>query len=169
MSRTLAEIKVGDRVWISAKWGGSDKGEIKTVKRLTSTQIILDGQYEQYNRYQRGKKSRYGDELTYYGIGRSDGRITGIATRDECARWDAEQDRKRQAQAEAEAQRKADKALCAELQSLLPEKASVSGPYRNTWGEWRINIYATEAEVREVATRLQGILAAPGEVMTTAV
>src|ERR1044071_7643483 len=109
MSRTLKDIKVGDRVWISAQYGGSDKHEIRTIKRLTPTQIILDGQWEKYNRYQRGKSSRYGaHEPTYYGIGMSSGRITGMATKAECEQWDAEQERNRLAQAEAEAKRAAD-------------------------------------------------------------
>lgn len=158
----LATIKAGDRVWISAPYGGSDKGEIKTVKRLTPTQIILDGKFEQYNRYRRGRPSRYGDhEPTYHGIGMSSGRITAVATKAECERWDAEQERKRLAQVEAESKQVADEKKRQELSAMLPPKASVDGPYRNTWGEWRIGIYATEAEVVEVARRLQGILAAP--------
>jgi hypothetical protein len=158
----LEAIKVGDRVWISAPYGGEDKGEIKTVKRLTPTQIILDGQYEQYNRYHRGKPSRYGShEPTYYGIGSSDGRITAIATKAECEQWDAEQERKRLAASEAQVKREADEQKRIVLNSLLPEKASISGPHSNSWGEWQISIYATEDEVREIAARLHGMLSAP--------
>jgi len=164
MSRTLKEIKVGDRVWISARYGGGDKGEIKTVKRLTPTQIILDGAYEQYNRYQRGKPSRYnGHEPTYYGIGMSSGAITGLATKAECKAWDADVAKQREAQEEAKRKRSADEARAVELQALLPAKARISGPSQNTWGEWSVTIYATEDEVREIGKRLEGILTAPLE------
>jgi hypothetical protein len=163
-SNSLATIKVGDRVWLSAPWGGGDKGEIRTVKRLTPSQIILDGKHERYNRYQRGKPSRYSNhEPTYYGIGMASGSITGVATKAECEQWDAEQERKRVAAAKAQAQRDADEHKKNELNALLPAKASVSGPHRNTWGEWQIGIYATESEVREVARRLQGMLSTPPE------
>lgn len=162
--RTLADVQVGDRVWVSAKWGGGDKGEIKTVKRLTPKQIILDGYYEQYNRYHRGKPSRFSPyEPTYYGIGMSDGCITGIATADECAQWDTEQERRRLEQSKAEAKRTADETKRKELDDLLPRKAGVSGPHRNAWGEWSISIYASESEVREIAERLRGMLNAPEE------
>jgi hypothetical protein len=157
----LTNIKAGDRVWISAKWGGGEKGELKTVKRLTPTQIILEGQYEKYNRYQRGKPSRCRDEPTYYGIGMASGSITCIATKAECEWWDAEQERKRLAQVEAEAKRDADERKKQELNSLLPKKANVDGPYRNTWGEWRVTIMATETEVQEIAERLRGTLNPP--------
>lgn len=161
MSRGLENIKVGDRVWISAKWGGGDKGEIKTIKRLTPTQIILEGQYEKYNRYQRGKPSRYNDEPTYYGIGMADGSITGIATQAECEKWDAEQERKRLAAESEQARREANEKKCEELRALLPTKAGIDGPNKNTWGEWRVTFYATEDEVRRIAERVQGVLAEP--------
>jgi hypothetical protein len=162
--RDLASIQVGDRVWISAKWGGGDRGEIKTVKRLTPKQIILDGKYERYNRYHRGKPSRFSPyEPTYYGIGMSDGSITGIATAAECKQWDAEQERKRLEQVEAQTKQSAEEAKRKELDDLLPGKVGISGPHRNTHGEWSVSIYATESEVREVAERLRGILSAPEE------
>lgn len=162
MSRTLEDVKVGDRVWISAKWGGGDKGAIKTVKRLTPSQIILDGTHEKYNRYQRGKPSRFrGEDPTYYGIGMATGRITGIATSVECEKWDAEQERKRLAAEEAQRGREVDEAKREELRALLPTKGGVDGPFNNTWGEWRVSFYATEDEVRRIAERVQGVLTEP--------
>lgn len=161
MRKDLESIAVGDRVWITAPYGGGDKGEIKTVKRLTPTQVILEGQYEKYNRYQRGTPSRYTDEPTYYGIGMASGRITGIATEAECKRWDAEQDQKRLAADSEQARREANEKKREELRALLPTKAGVDGPNKNTWGEWRVTFYATEDEVRRIAERVQGVLAEP--------
>lgn len=160
MARTLKQVREGDRVWISDRYHG-DKAAIKAVKRLTPTQIVRDGAHEKYNRYQRGKSSRYGDELTYYGIGAASGSITGLATQNECEAWDAEQANKKHAQEEAQRRRLDDESKCESLQSLMPAKARVSGPYRNNWGERNVTIYASEDEVREIATRLAGILAAP--------
>lgn len=162
MSQTLKNVKVGDRVWVSAAWGGGDKGAIKTIKRLTPSQIILEGGNDKYNRYQRGKPSKYnGHEPTYYGIGMASGRITGVATTTECARWDAEQEQKRLAAEEAQQKREADEAKEAELRALLPTKGGVDGPYKNTWGEWRVTFYATEDEVRRIAEQVRGILTEP--------
>lgn len=162
MSRTLKDIKVGDRVWVSAPWGGGDKGEIKTVRRLTPSQIILEGQYEKYNRYQRGKSSRFnGHEPTYYGIGMASGSLTGIATATECERWDSKQEQKRLAEEQAERKRAAEQAKCRELQALLPTKGGVDGPHSNTWGEWRVSFYATEDEVRQLAECVRGIFSEP--------
>src|SRR5687767_12350668 len=109
MARTLKDIKVGDRIWISAQYGNKERGTLRAVVRLTPTQIILDG-VEKYSRYQRGKRSRYSShtgipEFTYYGIGGASGRITAIATAQEAVAWDAEKERERQDLAERNAQR----------------------------------------------------------------
>lgn len=155
----LHVIKVGDRVWVSAKYGNNERGELKTVKRLTPTRIILDGQYPKYNTYYRGKRSRYSGEPTYYGVGMSDGRITYLATQEECDRWDAEQNQKRAEADAARQKREQDEKKRGELAALFPERTSVDGPHRNTWGEWRVTFFGSEDEMRVLASRIAGTAA----------
>lgn len=162
---SLEKIKVGDRVWVSARYGGDERGTLKTVARLTPTQIILDG-IEKYNRYQRGKPSRYGDkEPQYYGIAGADGRLTFIATTAECEEWDAVKERERlEAEARVSRQQSAE-AKRDELTALFSKDPE---PNRGTYardatygdrefraGRYDVTLHSlTEEEVRALAERL---------------
>src|SRR5690348_11349740 len=86
MRKSLSEIKVGDRVWVSD--GHSNKWhQIQPVERLTATQIILphDTRY-----YRTGKRQ-------YWQVGRSMfmRRVTDVATPEECAEYDRAQEKRR--------------------------------------------------------------------------
>jgi hypothetical protein len=151
MSRTLTDIKVGDRVWVSGKYSGQDK--IKTVKRLTPKQIILDGKYEQYNRYHRGKPSRYDPyEPTYHGVGMSDGRIMRFATKVEYEKWDKEAAVSAEKALAATEKRKQKEAMRSELRGLFDGRmVSVSESCHTPNAEWDVGLKLTEGGVRKLA------------------
>lgn len=159
MARDLKDIRVGDRVWVSAKRGNNERESLKTVVKLTPTTILLDG-LPQYNRYQRGKKSRYGDEWTYYGIGMSDGSVTFIATRQECAEWDAAQQAQKE-KAEADARARAEKeALRDELRGLFDGRmVGIGEAYHTPGAEWNVSLYLTIEGVRKLPELLKALTA----------
>ncbi len=156
MAKTLKDIKVGDRVWISARYGGDERGTLKTVVRLTPTQIILDG-IEKYNRYQRGKPSRYGNhEPSYYGIAGADGRITLIATAEESTKWDAKKERERQDLADRIAKQEQIETKRREMESLFrAEHVYVEHDPRNQAGQFVVRIWRKDEDaVRELAAKV---------------
>jgi hypothetical protein len=141
----LENIKVGDKVWVSSSFGGGEKGEIRTVVRLTPSQIILDG-IEKYSRYQRGKKSRYGDDLNYYAIGHRGGRITLYATAAECEKWEAQKTRKLAEAEEYKERRQKAEAKRDELSALFPASQEANR-----------GIYVTDADVSSGTTEQTGL------------
>lgn len=162
MANPLEKIKVGDRVWVSRRFDSSGKGEIKTVMRLTPTQIHLDG-YKA--KYKRGTPSRFGGEPSYFCIGRLGGEITAIATPQECAKWDADIERGKQESAkratEAEAAETKREELAA-LFSVSEDDNRGTSVRRASYGDrtFRADKYdvtfhsLTESEVKEIARKV---------------
>lgn len=160
--RSLKDIKVGDRVWVSSGHG-NDRDRIQPVVRLTPTQIVLDGYYtggasSEFNRYQRGKKSRYSDDLRYgqIGSGMWGSEITSIATEGERARWDAEQEAKRQKADAAKQESERIEAKRLELSGLFnPAHFYLRHDANNKAGAWMAQVWLPdEAAVRELAARI---------------
>lgn len=151
---SLADIKVGDRVWLSS--GHTNKRDrIVTVERLTPTQIIVGP--SEFDRYQRGKPSRYDGSPMYYQIsgGMWKREITAIATASECAAWDSAQEEKRQREATEADRRAKEEALRVELYSLLPQTANIfTCPWKEA-GDWEVTLRLTEPGVRRLAELLK--------------
>lgn len=156
-SKQLKDIAVGDRVWVCSSI--SHKPErIQTVARLTPTLIILDGHYTggascEFNRYHRGKKSRYSDHLSYSQTSNLSWRseILSIATADECAKWDAKQAAKAEADAAFQRERKAKEEKRNELSALFSDHINVS----ESGDSWDVTVYGlTEEQVKRLAAIL---------------
>lgn len=157
MRKELKDIEVGDRVWVGTY--NFPRSVIQVVARLTPAQIILDGRYSegaksQYNRYQRGKLSRAGSYRSYNQIhgGFSGDQITAVATEDECAKWDAKQERQRAEREATQAEKDRREAKRQKLESLFGDNVNVSRTHNNKTVEWEVVIYLrSEKEVRRLA------------------
>lgn len=158
----LKDIKVGDRVWISNRYG-SNRAQILTVVRLTPTQIHL-GDYKA--KYKRGVPSRHGGEPSYWRIGSLGGAITSIATEQECAKWDADIERGKQALAKRQTDAKTAEIKRGELTSLFPVSTEDNyGTYVRDAsygdrdfrkGKYDVTFHSlTEEEVRTLANKLR--------------
>lgn len=157
-SRTLKDIKVGDRVWVSHD---HDK-MIRLVVRLTPKQIVVDWPWgDKTRRFYRGKKSRYGDHLSYREIGYIGWRsseIQAIATIAECENYDAEQEEKKQQAIAAMETRKQREAQLEELRKLFGRRMVEIYESHNTKGtEWKADIYLTTQGVVKLATLLNDL------------
>jgi hypothetical protein len=142
-------------VWIGDNYGKS-RTRIQTVARLTKTQIILDGYYtggaaSEFNRYQRGKETKLKGLLTYRRIKGGGNSITAVATPEECAEWDAAQEKKAWEDAAVKARRGLIEAKQRELSELFGENGGVQHAGRNTLGEWEVSLYLSEDGVRRLA------------------
>lgn len=153
MGRGLQGVRVGQRVWVNGQYA-SDRC-IQTVVRLTPSQIITDWSWgDKIKRFQRGKKSRYTDDLNYYEIGSygfSRRELDRIATKSECEQYDLEQAQNREVAAkELEArQRKANKQE--ELRALFgARRVSLGEAYHVNGAEWKVDLYLTEAGVHRL-------------------
>lgn len=148
--KPLTEIAVGDRVWVSN--GHSDKrGKIQRIERLTPTQIILDG-IRDYNRFQRGKPSRWSGDMLLYGRigGYSSARIMEVATADECAEWDRAKTVEVEAERQEIAERERKESERQAMNALFPEHVAVS---RGDKGDdWTVKFYnLTDEQVEQLA------------------
>lgn len=82
------KLKAGDRVWMMSPFGRG-KSEIKTVHKTTRTQVVIDVNGD--GSYLR----RYNMEGYLLGKHLWSEHIGPLATPQECASWDAQQERKR--------------------------------------------------------------------------
>jgi hypothetical protein len=135
--KKLANIEVGSRVWL-ADYYGERRRDLKTVAKLTPTQIVLDNGW----RYYRSNG---------YAIGRSLYKIIAAATPEECARHDAERAEEKRAEAERRAESEAREAKHIELNDLFGENVHVQSTHTNEAGEWQVCMYLSEEGVRKLA------------------
>jgi len=158
MSKALVDIEVGDRVWVGDGRGRLRK--LRTVTRLTPTQIILDDD-PKFSRFAR-------DKPTFYRIGSGSGYIESVATEAEVKQWEAEQAREAE---EREAHRRAREAREAKRQELTTlfasERAYVHESPTNLAGEWYVEIYGSEDDMRRIAEAVRSIVGSPAPRLKT--
>jgi len=164
--KQLADIAVGDRVWVTNSHG-YHRERIQTVARLTPTLIILDEWYSggaksEFNRYRRGKPSRYGGKPSYRQIssGMFASSIESVATAAECAKWDAEQSQKATEETARKRERARVDALARELSALFGEAGGVSESHYAEPGSerWCVTFYSlSEPEVRALAVQAKAV------------
>ena len=153
-----SQLKVGDRVWVGKLYSDGSGLSLKTVARVTTTQIVIDwnGNGRYLTRYKKNGGWRIGGEVL-------SGNITRLATPAECAAWAAREERQRLA-----AKSKADKeaaleAKRLELDVLFPGThsnvtAEQWGSERGQAGKWTVEFhYLTEEQVRMVARIYQEV------------
>ena len=116
-AKMLAGIKVGDRVWTNSGYGDRSRLDaVRTVKRLTATQIILEpgNDFDRYNRF-TGYKTSGSYQVPF---------ILAVATKAEAARYDAG---KAAEQAKRDADKAADESFAAVRDNLRAMFPSLSG------------------------------------------
>lgn len=166
--KTLEQVEVGDYVWVHGPY--SEK-RIQPVARLTAKQIILGGgpyrtkDPTEYNRYWRGRASRYGgppsyDEARQWGKCR----IAAVATAAERKQWDTEQAEKARAAAEASNQKEQIEQRRQALYALFEPREFVSVSEAYHQGGWNIGIYvATDEQARALAAAWNALNAGQAE------
>ena len=146
----FTEIKAGDRVWIGSHYGQRHYG-IRLVEKVTPKQIVVNW-HNDGGSYRKRYKRDSGSEIA--GGWRAK-RITGIATKSECAKFDAEQ---RAMKLASEAKEKADSdraALRTELEAMFATPTNVSDGYNND-GTFRLELVGlTAGRIREIAKILE--------------
>ena len=150
MSYDCSQLKAGDRVWVGKLYSDGSGRQIKTIAKVTTTQIVIDwnGNGGYCPRYRKGGGYAIGG-------GRFADNITGLATSDECAAWDAKQERERKAaQVKADAEAAIESKRSRLYQEFRSDRVSVT---TESWGqvrveEWTVEFhYLTEDQVRAVA------------------
>lgn len=155
--KIFADIKAGDRVWAKSGTNISphEKFRLKTVAKVTPARIVLDGSAE-FNTYTRNGIA-YGRWMS--------GRIDRIATAEECAEWDAGEERKRKAAEDKQSAEETRKAKMAELCELFSTDAETNKVYvtnaawtdDQTAGKFDITFHGlTEEEIRAMAMKVRG-------------
>ncbi len=159
-TKQLSKIAVGDRVWIKTDY----KRIICLVRRLTPTQILVDWPWaSKGQRFERGKKSRYGNDLTYWAIGYHGfctPEIQAIATASECEQYDAQVKAEAEEVAARTSERKEKERHRDELGSLFGRRmVSVSEAHHVRGTEWHLNIYLTTEGVTKIARLIDALSA----------
>ena len=149
----LLAVKCGDRVWIGTCSVPRSSG-VRTVAKTTPTQIVIDwnGDGKYLPRFHRGDERRAG-----YQIGSSiwnQSKISGVATKAECAAWDDEQRVKQEAEQLRQKKEQQRAAKQAELSALFAGlEADAEIDQRN--GSVRLALYGlSQVKVRWIAARL---------------
>ena len=157
MAYDCSKLKAGDRVWVGKLYSDGSGLSLKTVARVTPTQIVIDwnGNGRYLTRYKK-------DGGWAIGGGMLAEHIFRLAESNECAQWDAKRERERQAaQAEADAEA-ALKAKRLELDGLFrSEHVSVDteswGTESERTGKWTVEFHClTEDQVRQLAKDRKG-------------
>jgi hypothetical protein len=151
MAYDCSKLKAGDRVWVGKLYSDGSGLSLKSVAKVTPTQIVIDwnGNGRYLTRYKK-------DEGWPIGAGVFAASIFGLATPTECARWDAKQERERQAErAKADAEAATEKKRL-ELNGLF---AAPDPVHKEQWGnsaeragKWTVEFHnLTEDQVRQLA------------------
>jgi hypothetical protein len=139
--KSLSEIEVGDRVWLGSR--ERSHIHIRTVRRLTPTQIVLPSNY----RYYRSSGIAIGAALF---------RITEVATSEECQECDEklkEEERKLEARRIESERLEAERQ---ELNNLFGESAYVErNDYNPDVEEWHVHIFLSKDSVGKLAEILK--------------
>lgn len=155
MANKFADVKVGDRVWANSgvKWLHG-KDALKAVVKTTPAFIYLEGGAE-FNTFKRDGEA-YGKWMV--------GRISRVATPQECAAWDGERAQEAGEQQAREELKRRRQAQCAELRELFSPDSETNTVYvlDAEWAEHRragqfdVKFHGlTETQVRELATMLR--------------
>ena len=151
MAYDCSKLKAGDRVWVGKLYSDGSGLSLKTVARVTPTQIVIDwnGNGRYLTRYKK-------DGGWAIGMGMFAEHIFGLAESNECAQWDAKRERERQAaQDKADAEAAAEKKRL-ELNGLFAAPDLV---HKEQWGnaaeragKWTVEFHnLTEDQVRQLA------------------
>jgi hypothetical protein len=146
----LASIKAGDRAWVGSHYGERNSG-IRQVKKVTPTQIVIDWNNNGGSYVVRFKRDS-GYEIAG---GWFPKRITGIATKSECAKFDAEQLAAKLAREAKDKVEAARAALRTELEALFDTPVNISVD-RNQDDTFRLEFCDLTADrIREIAKILK--------------
>ncbi|HTG95735.1 MAG TPA: hypothetical protein VL866_24250 [Pyrinomonadaceae bacterium] len=154
----LKNIKEGDRVWVDY----DRKQIICTVVRLTPKQVVTDWPWGKDGaRFYRGKLSRYDKQPHYRKIGYSGwygSEIQAIATKSQCAEYDAAQEQRKQEAERETLARQEKEAHRGKLNALFGKRmVCVYESHHNKSAEWLVHVSLTTQGVIKLAALLEAL------------